>query len=146
MFKSLDTWIFSHIIFIATDSIHFHRFYIMCSTKFGGFLIAFFITLHSPNTLFNEINSRWLIYELINVLKITTSIASNLVFAGNTIVSCVSLYFLIIDLYLLLPSVIAQIFNPTAELVIPTGTPTNDANAEIETQPLTAEMICKIHT
>ena len=33
----------------------------------------------------------------------------------------------------------AQIFNPTAELVIPTETPTNEANAEIETQPLTAE-------
>ena len=36
--------------------------------------------------------------------------------------------------------VIAQIFNPTAELAIPTGTLTNEANAEIETLPLTAEM------
>ena len=34
---------------------------------------------------------------------------------------------------------IVKIFNPTAELAIPTGTPTNEANAEIETQPLTAE-------
>ena len=34
---------------------------------------------------------------------------------------------------------IAQIFNPTAELVIPTGTPTNQAKAEIETHPVTAE-------
>ena len=34
---------------------------------------------------------------------------------------------------------IAQIFIPTAKLEIPTGTPTNEANAEIETQPLTAE-------
>ena len=34
--------------------------------------------------------------------------------------------FLIIDLYFLI------LFN-TAELVIPTGTPTNEANAEIET-------------
>ena len=30
-------------------------------------------------------------------------------------------------------------FNPTAELVIPTGTQTNEANAEIETQPITIE-------
>ena len=34
---------------------------------------------------------------------------------------------------------IAQVFNPTAELAIPTGTLTNEANAETETYPLTAE-------
>ena len=34
---------------------------------------------------------------------------------------------------------IAQSFNPTAELIIPTGKPINEANAEIETQPLIAE-------
>ena len=35
---------------------------------------------------------------------------------------------------------IAQIFNPTAELVIPNGAPANEADTEIETQPLTVEM------
>ena len=35
------------------------------------------------------------------------------------------------------------IFNPTAELVIPTKTGTNETNAEIETQPLTVEMKIK---
>ena len=30
-------------------------------------------------------------------------------------------------------------FNPTAELLIPTGTPSNKANAEINQQPLTEE-------
>ena len=35
--------------------------------------------------------------------------------------------------------VIAQIFNPTVELVKPTGTQTNEANKEIETQPVIAE-------
>ena len=34
---------------------------------------------------------------------------------------------------------IAQIFNPTAELAITTGTSTNEANAEIETRPLTVK-------
>ena len=34
---------------------------------------------------------------------------------------------------------IAQIFIPTAELAIPTGIPTNEANAETETQPVTVE-------
>ena len=47
-----------------------------------------------------------------------------------------SSFFLRIDLYFLIPAVIAQIFNPTAELP---GTPTNEANAEIETQSLTTE-------
>ena len=50
-----------------------------------------------------------------------------------------SCFFLIIDLYFFIPAVIAHIFNPTAELAIPTGTPANEANAVIETQPLTAE-------
>ena len=34
---------------------------------------------------------------------------------------------------------IAQIFIPAAELAIPTGTQTNEANAETETQPATVE-------
>ena len=34
---------------------------------------------------------------------------------------------------------IALIFNPTAELVMPTGTQNNEANTEIETQPVTGE-------
>ena len=46
-------------------------------------------------------------------------------------------YFIII--IFLIPAVIAQIVSPTAELVIAIGTQTNEANAEIETQPLTVE-------
>ena len=33
----------------------------------------------------------------------------------------------------------AQVFTPTAELVIPAGIATNEAYAEIETQPVTVE-------
>ena len=40
--------------------------------------------------------------------------------------------FLIIDLYFLVPVVIAQISNPTAELTLPTGIPTKEAKAERE--------------
>ena len=40
-----------------------------------------------------------------------------------------------LDLCFLILAVIAQSFNPTAELLIPTGTQTNEANAEIKTQP-----------
>ena len=42
-------------------------------------------------------------------------------------------FFLIIDLYFSILAVVTQIFNPTAELAIPTGPPTTEAQAEIET-------------
>ena len=41
---------------------------------------------------------------------------------------------LIIDLNLLLPTFMAQIFNHIPELAIPIGTPTNETNVKIETQ------------
>ena len=44
-----------------------------------------------------------------------------------------------IDWYFLITAVTAQIFNPIAELIMPTGTPTNEANAEIKTHPATTE-------
>ena len=59
----------------------------------------------------------------------------NLDFANNTILSCVFFFFLIIDLYFLIHAVITQIFNPIAELVIPIGISTKEANAETKTHP-----------
>ena len=47
---------------------------------------------------------------------------------------------MIIDLYFLIAAVIARVFISMAELAIPTVTPINEANAEIETQPMTAEL------
>ena len=41
------------------------------------------------------------------------------------------LFFLIIVLYFLFAAVIAQIFNPTAELAIPKGIQTKEAKAKI---------------
>ena len=46
------------------------------------------------------------------------------------------LFFLIIDLYFLILAVIAQIFNPITELVIPMGIPTKEVNAQMETHPV----------
>ena len=56
----------------------------------------------------------------------------------NKILSCLFLIFLIIDLYLLIPAVIAQIFDPIAELVIPIEIWTKETKAEIETHPVIA--------
>ena len=63
----------------------------------------------------------------------------NFDFANNIILSYFFFFFLIIDLYFLIPAVIAQIFNPITELVIPIGIPTKEAKAEIETHPVIVE-------
>ena len=63
----------------------------------------------------------------------------NLDFANNTILSCFFFFLLVINLYFLIPAVITQIFNPTAELAIYSGIPTKEAKAEMKTHPVTAE-------
>ena len=49
------------------------------------------------------------------------------------------LFFLIIDFCLLISVLIAQMFNLTAELVMPIRIPTKESKAEIETHPVTPE-------
>ena len=49
------------------------------------------------------------------------------------------LFLLFIDLYFLIPGVIAQIFNPIAELIIPTGIPIKKVKAEIKIYPVIVE-------
>ena len=68
----------------------------------------------------------------------------NLVFANNTISSCFFLFFLIMNLYFLIPEVIAQIFNPTAALTMPLGIPNKEAKVEMETDPVTTEIEKKL--
>ena len=75
-------------------------------------------------------------FESIRDLEINTSILFNLDFANGTILSCFFFVFLIIDLYFLIPAVIAQIFNFIADLVTPIGTPIKEAKAEIDTHPV----------
>ena len=104
--------------------------------KHGYFLLEFFISsfilLFSFGKLFIKTNSSRLITESIKALEIKTSILFNWDFANNTILSCFFFFFLVIDLYYFSPVVIAQIFNPTPELVIPIEILIKDANAEIE--------------
>ena len=76
---------------------------------------------------------------MIKPLEIKTLTVFNLLFANNTILLCFFFFSLIIELYFLIPAFDAQIFNPSAELAIPTETPTNERDAETETQPLTVE-------
>ena len=48
--------------------------------------------------------------------------------------------FLIIDLYFLIPAVIAQSYNPFAEFVMPIGIPSKEAKAEIEIRPVIGKL------
>ena len=58
---------------------------------------------------------------------------SNLSFANNNTLLCLFLFFSIIDIYFFIPAVIAQIFNPTTELAILIGMPTDEVKAGFET-------------
>ena len=64
----------------------------------------------------------------------------NLDFANDTVFLCFFFFFLIIALNFLIPVVIAQIFNPIAELIIPIGIPTKKAKGEMETHPVIVEI------
>ena len=63
----------------------------------------------------------------------------NFVFANSTTLSCFFFFFLIIDLYFLIPAVIAQIFNLIAKFVIPLEIKSKEAKVEMEIYPVTAE-------
>ena len=146
MSSSSNLRIFVCSIFLTTDAMCFHYFHIVYSTALSGFLISSFISLHSLNALFTKTNSSWLIYKSIKVLEIKTLIVFNLVFANKTILSCFFFFFLMIDL----------LFNFCSDCTNfkfyyrnrnTYRTPTNEANAEIETQPLAAETTTKaLHT
>ena len=68
---------------------------------------------------------------------------SNVDFANNTISSCFLYFVLIIDLCFSILGVIAQIFNPIAELAIPIGMPIKEAKAEFEMHSVIVETIVR---
>ena len=70
---------------------------------------------------------------MIKDLEIKTSVLFNLDFANETILSCFLFFFSIVDLYFLIPAVIAQTFSQIAELVIFIWIPTKEAKVEMET-------------
>ena len=74
-------------------------------------MISSSISLYYFSTLFIKTNSSRLITGSIKALEIKTSILVNLDYGYNTILSCFLLLFLIIDLCILIPAVMAQTFN-----------------------------------
>ena len=104
-------------------------------------MISSFKSPYSFSTLFIKTSLSWVIFESIKALEIKTFMLFILVFANNTILSCIfpCSCFLIIDFYFLIPAVNAQIFNPFAELVIPIGIPSKKAKAEVEKYPVNTE-------
>ena len=63
----------------------------------------------------------------------------NLVFANDTFLSCFFVFFLMIDLHVLISAFNAQIFSPFSELVTPIGIPTKEVKGEIEIHPVNVE-------
>ena len=90
--------------------------------------------------MFIKTNSSWLIFESIKALGIKNSMLFDLGFAKNTILSSFFFFFLIFDLYFLIPAVITQIFDLISEIVIPIGIPTKEGKTEMEAHPVTAEI------
>ena len=74
-----------------------------------------------------------------NILEIKTSMLSNLDFANNTVSSCFSFFFSIIDLCFLILAVIAQTLNQSPDLVVPIRITIKEAKAEMETHPVIVE-------
>ena len=72
-------------------------------------------------------------------MEIKNSALFSLDFDNNTILSCFVFYFKIIDLYILIPAAIAQIFNPIAALVISIRMPSKEVKTEIELHPVIIE-------
>ena len=70
-------------------------------------------------------------------VEIKTSMLYNLVISNHAILSCFLFFFLIVGLYVLIPAVIAQIFNLIAELVISKGISSKETKAEREIHPVT---------
>ena len=73
------------------------------------------------------------------MLEIKASMLFSLDFPNNTIWSSFFFFFLITDLYFLIPVFITDIFNSTAEIIIPTGIPMKKSKAEMDTHPVTVE-------
>ena len=69
-------------------------------------------------------------------LEIKNSILFNLDFA---IFLCFFSFFLIIDLYFLIPAAIAQMFSPIVKLAIPIRIPSKEAKPEIQIHPVIVE-------
>ena len=89
---------------------------------------------YSSSTSFIITDSLWLIYEWIRALEIKTSNLLNYIFANNTNLSCIFLFFLALDLKFLIPAIIVQIYNSAAKLAA--GISTKEAKPEMETRPV----------
>ena len=94
-----------------------------------------FLFLPSFSTLFIKTNS-WQIFESIKALEIKTSTLNHLDFGNNIVLSC----FFLIDLYFSIPAVIAQIYKPITELVIPILIPTKETKTEMEIHSVIVEI------
>ena len=111
-------------------SAYINHIYITSSAKASGSFTSSSISLYPLYISYTKTNSIWIMYSL----EIRVPIVRNFLLPSHITLSCFFFFFFIIGLYFLISAVTAQKYNPTAELVMPTGTQINEANAETEIQ------------
>ena len=77
LFSYSDTIIVVWSVYLTTEGILFHCFYIVYFTAFIGYLISYFNSSYSLSTIFTEMNSSWWIRESIKALENKTLMVFN---------------------------------------------------------------------
>ena len=77
-------------------------------------MIFSFISSYHFSTIFLKTNSSWLITDSVNTLEVKPSMLFILEFANDAILPCFFFFFLVTNLLILIPAIIAQIFSPVA--------------------------------
>ena len=88
----------------------------MYSIEFSGFLSL--LSFHY--FVLTQYLLKQILLKSIKALETRISLVLTLIFINITISSCFFIFFFVIDLYFLIPAVIAQIYNLTTKLVIRT--------------------------
>ena len=101
------------VYFFIQFSSYSNCIYILYPTEISGFLISYFTSKYSLDTLLTKTKLSRLIQESIKALQIKTLVVSNLIFVNSTILLCYFIFFLMIELYFLMSAVNAEFFNAT---------------------------------
>ena len=108
-------------------------------------LVTSFVLSNSFGKLFIKTISLWLILESVKHFETKASTIFNLDFANDNNLLGFFFFFLVTDLYFLVPAFVTQIFSPVEELLLSIRAPTKEAKAEMETHPVTIETNISAH-
>ena len=128
---------FSFLYFFYTSNNKMTLIYIWFKLSFIIRFFNCFLYIIKLGTLFIKANWSWLIFKSIKTLEIKSFELFILDLANDNISSWFFFFFLVIDLYSLISTIITQIFYYIRELVMPIGISTKVAEVEIEAYSVT---------